>query len=201
MVIKTVEESNLNDFSIVENGILISGRYLQKLRIFVRENEFSDPQEEITFFKKHKPDVYSRLKYYAKLYNFLIDQPAGTFKVEKLVSLLEFLISNKLNGLKLKGFNYNSCFKLEPMKIIQPKDLSRKISHLPHRGETLNPIFENTGMINSKVYLNFEEFLKRLLGRNIKKATPKEGGDNVMASNCRYGKRSRNDLGKIGLRV
>jgi len=77
---KTVEESNLNDFSIVEKGISISRHYLQKLRICVRENEFKNPQEEIIFFKKHKPYVYSRLKYYAKLYNFLINRPAGTSK-------------------------------------------------------------------------------------------------------------------------
>jgi len=81
---KPVEESNLNDFSIVEKGISISRQYLQKLRICVRENEFKNSEEEITFFKKHKPYVYSRLKYYAKLYNFLINRPAGTIKSQQL---------------------------------------------------------------------------------------------------------------------
>lgn len=82
--IKPVEESNLNDFSIVENGISISRQYLQKLRVCVRENEFKNPEEEIIFFKKHKPYIYSRLKYYAKLYNFLINRPAGTIKSQQL---------------------------------------------------------------------------------------------------------------------
>ncbi|SRX53871.1 RteC domain-containing protein [Aequorivita sp. CIP111184] len=82
--IRTIEQSNLNDFSIVEKGISISRQYLQKLRVCVRENEFVNPQEEITFFKNHKPYVYSRLKFYAKLYNFLINRPAGTIKSQQL---------------------------------------------------------------------------------------------------------------------
>ena len=71
--IKVVEESNLNDFNNVEKGISISRQYLQKLRICVRENDFIDEQNEIIFFKKHKPYIYSRLKFYAMLYNFLIN--------------------------------------------------------------------------------------------------------------------------------
>lgn len=43
--IKVVEESNLNDFNNVEQGISISRQYLQKLRICVRENEFVDKKE------------------------------------------------------------------------------------------------------------------------------------------------------------
>ncbi len=81
--IKVVEESNLNDFNNVEQGISISRQYLQKLRICVRENEFVDKQNEIIFFKKHKPYIYSRLKFYAKLYNFLINRPAGTIKSQQ----------------------------------------------------------------------------------------------------------------------
>lgn len=82
--IKPVEESSLNDFSTVEKGISISRQYLQKLRICVRENEFNSPQEEIIFFKNHKPYVYSRLKFYSKLYNFLINRPAGTIKSQQI---------------------------------------------------------------------------------------------------------------------
>ncbi|WP_081980920.1 RteC domain-containing protein [Cellulophaga sp. Hel_I_12] len=81
--IKVVEESNLNDFNNVEQGISISRQYLQKLRICERENEFVDKKNEIIFFKKHKPYIYSRLKFYAKLYNFLINRPAGIIKSQQ----------------------------------------------------------------------------------------------------------------------
>jgi len=81
--IKIVEESNLNDFNNVEQGISISRQYLQKLRIYVRENEFMGQKNEIIFFKRHKPYIYCRLKFYAKLYNFLINRPAGTIKSQQ----------------------------------------------------------------------------------------------------------------------
>lgn len=82
--IKPTEESNLNDFNIVENGISISREYLQKLRICLRENEFESVQEEIKFFKKQKPYVYSRLKFYAELYYFLIQWPTGSIKSQRI---------------------------------------------------------------------------------------------------------------------
>jgi len=92
--IKVVEESNLNDFNNVEKGISISRQYLQKLRVCVRENEFVDKQNEIIFFKKHKPYVYGRLKFYAKLYKFLINRPAGTIKSQ------EEFIDSEINRLQ-----------------------------------------------------------------------------------------------------
>lgn len=92
--IKIVEESSLNDFNNVEKGISISRQYLQKLRVCVRENEFVDKQNEIIFFKKHKPYIYSRLKFYAKLYKFLINRPAGTIKSQ------EEFIDSEINRLQ-----------------------------------------------------------------------------------------------------
>ena len=50
--IKAVEESNLNDFNNVEQGISISRQYLQQLRVCVRENEFQDKQNEIFRIRK-----------------------------------------------------------------------------------------------------------------------------------------------------
>lgn len=78
--IAAVEEAGLNDFSNVEKGISVSRAYLQKLRLCVRENQFESKATEIIFFKKHKPYIYSRLKFYAKLYSYLLNRPAGTIK-------------------------------------------------------------------------------------------------------------------------
>ncbi len=61
--IKAVEESNLNDFNNVEQGISISRQYLQQLRVCVRENEFQDKQNEIIFFKNIRPSRFSRSVY------------------------------------------------------------------------------------------------------------------------------------------
>ena len=81
--IKPIENSNLNDFSNVECGIKISRKYLQCLRVLIRENGFRDVEGEIKFFKKQKPYIYSRLKFYARLYNFLVERPAGSLKSQR----------------------------------------------------------------------------------------------------------------------
>lgn len=106
--IKIVEESNLGDFNNVEQGISISRQYLQKLRICVRENKFVDQQNEILFFKKYKPYIYSRLKFYAKLYNFLINRPAGTIKSQE-----EFIDSeiNKLQESNRRNIDFIKYYR------------------------------------------------------------------------------------------
>ena len=37
-----IEESNVNDFNVVEKGITISRKYLQKLRLCIRDNKFKN---------------------------------------------------------------------------------------------------------------------------------------------------------------
>lgn len=81
--IKAIEDAELNDFSNVELGIKISRKYIQNLRETIRTGTFKNRAEEIKFFKEQKPFVYSRLKFYAKLYNFLIRRPAGTHKSQR----------------------------------------------------------------------------------------------------------------------
>lgn len=81
--INALEKSNLNSFSEVENGIKISRKYLQELRIVVRDNNFENKQDEIKFFKEQKPFIYARLKFYAKLYDFLLTKPEGSIQQQR----------------------------------------------------------------------------------------------------------------------
>ncbi len=81
--IQVIDESNLMEFSDVERGIQISRKYLQKLRVILRNNEFKDKKHEILFFKEQKPIIYGKLKFYAKLYKYLIQKPRGTNKSKK----------------------------------------------------------------------------------------------------------------------
>lgn len=48
--IKEIEQKNLNDLSVLEEGIKESRKYLQKLRVIVRDNIFEKKEEEIDFF-------------------------------------------------------------------------------------------------------------------------------------------------------
>ena len=56
--IKVIEASDLNDFSNAEQGIRICQDHLQKLRLVLRKSAFKNKQEEIKFFKEHKPYIW-----------------------------------------------------------------------------------------------------------------------------------------------
>lgn len=79
-----IDQGKLDDFSNVEKGIKIARKHLQKLRVLVREGEFKNKENEILFFKKQKPFIYGQLKFYAKLYKYLLLKPRGTDKSKRL---------------------------------------------------------------------------------------------------------------------
>ncbi|TDN93360.1 RteC protein [Salegentibacter sp. 24] len=83
LALEDVNDKNLNEFSNVEKGIQISRKYLQKLRIVLREKNFINKENEILFFKKQKPFIYGQLKFYAKLYKYLLQKPRGTDKSKR----------------------------------------------------------------------------------------------------------------------
>lgn len=82
--IMMIEESNLDDFKNIEKGINISRKCLQKLRLLLRNETFRNKEDEINFFKRQKPFVYGRLKFYAKIYKYLIKKPKGTDKSKRI---------------------------------------------------------------------------------------------------------------------
>lgn len=96
--IKEIEQKNLNDLSVLEEGIKESRKYLQKLRVIVRDNIFENKEEEIHFFKFQKSFIYSKLKFYAKLYNYFLKRPAGSIKQQR--EYLDFEINKIQNHYK-----------------------------------------------------------------------------------------------------
>ncbi len=81
--IEPTRESNLDSFAVIEQGIQISRKYLQKLRLVVRKGIFINKENEILLFKKQKPLIYGNLKFYAKLYKYLLQKPKGTKKSQR----------------------------------------------------------------------------------------------------------------------
>lgn len=78
-----IEQENINDFKNVEQCIQLSRKYLQDLRILVRNNDFENKEDEIDFFKTKKPYINARLKFYAKLYQYLLQKPAGSIQLQR----------------------------------------------------------------------------------------------------------------------
>lgn len=107
-VIYEIEQGNLNDFKTIEIGIQLSRKYLQDLRIIVRNNEFVSKDDEIDFFKTKKPYIYSRLKFYIKLYQYLLEKPGGSIQFQR--SFIDTQIQNSQN-LALKNLDFIKYYR------------------------------------------------------------------------------------------
>lgn len=63
-----------------EEGIKIAKRALEQLRNAILKQKFKSNDKEIKFFKQIKPQVYSKLIYYVKLFNIESKRPRGINK-------------------------------------------------------------------------------------------------------------------------
>ena len=111
--IRIVNESDLSKFSNTERGILISRKYLQKLRVTLRERSFENKENEIYFFKNQKPEIHGHLKYYAKLYKYLLQKPRGSDKSKRIFIDSEIKILQEYyyrNNDFIKYYRQNATF-------------------------------------------------------------------------------------------
>lgn len=65
-----------------ENGISRTEKYIKSLRKKVVEIGFKSKEEEICFFKHIKPQIFSKLIYYVKLFNIESKRPRGSSKFQ-----------------------------------------------------------------------------------------------------------------------
>lgn len=77
---ESLEGESEDLLNIAEKGIKLSRSSIEQLRECVKKNAFTDKLDEINFFKKIKPRVYSKLIYYIKLFNIESKRPRGSNK-------------------------------------------------------------------------------------------------------------------------
>lgn len=82
--IQEIGLGSVYSFANIEKGIHISRKYLQELRVVLRNGRFLKKTNEIHFFKKQKPFIYGRLKFYSKLYGYLTHKPLGSKKSQRI---------------------------------------------------------------------------------------------------------------------
>lgn len=70
-------------FAKIETGIHISRKFLQELRLVLRNGKFKNGKDEIKFFKRQKPYIYGRLKFHSKLYQYATHKPMGSKKYQR----------------------------------------------------------------------------------------------------------------------
>ena len=132
--IKTIEESDLNEFSNVENGINTSREFLLKLRNEVKQNGFKNVEIEIYFFKELKPYINGRLVFYLKLYQYLIERPAGSISKQRkfIDSWLERLLQKRRSYPDFERYYYQKDYKLDKYYFVRGKDSLELISDVSH---------------------------------------------------------------------
>nr|WP_281501009.1 RteC domain-containing protein [Cellulophaga sp. F20128] len=101
--LETLESRNVDVLCKAEKGISQTEKCIKDLRNNVLEKGFLTEEEEIRFFKHLKPQIFSKLIYYVKLYNIESKRPrSGTkFQVKYL--------NNQINKLQVY-FNDNLEF-------------------------------------------------------------------------------------------
>ncbi len=78
--IETVESEIDEVLHKAEECIKITRQSLEQLRDFSITDNFKDKSAEIDFFKNIKPQIYSRLIYYVKLFNIESKRPRSSSK-------------------------------------------------------------------------------------------------------------------------
>lgn len=74
-------ETRIEDVLIrAEKGIRLAKKALQETRKLIDDHEFKSEHDEITFFKKIKPSLNSKLIYYVKLFNIESRRPRSSKK-------------------------------------------------------------------------------------------------------------------------
>ncbi|WP_116769705.1 RteC domain-containing protein [Maribacter litoralis] len=73
-----LENGNGDILFKAESGISQVEKYLKKLRVQINEKTFSSLVDEIYFFKHIKPQFFSKLIYYGRLFNIESKRPRGS---------------------------------------------------------------------------------------------------------------------------
>ncbi|MEI6754931.1 MAG: RteC domain-containing protein [Paludibacter sp.] len=84
-------DNQLQVINLEEQDILIKAqkciqcikKVLNELKSFVLDYNFIDEAEEIYFFKKTKPELFSKLIYFTKVYNIESRRPSGSLEIQE----------------------------------------------------------------------------------------------------------------------
>ena len=101
--LETLESNNEDILYIAEQGITQTDRFIKSLRMEVVQNGFVSTEQEIHFFKHTKPQIFSKLIYYVKLFNIESKRPRSSSKFQ-----IKYL-NNQINKLQVY-FNDNLEF-------------------------------------------------------------------------------------------
>lgn len=83
--------ANLQNIVLEENDVFFKATQavnilenaFNSLKSYISSYTFKDESEEIAFFKEIKPQLFSKLIYYRKIYSIEVMRPSGSFETQK----------------------------------------------------------------------------------------------------------------------
>ncbi|WP_165045284.1 RteC domain-containing protein [Dysgonomonas sp. ZJ709] len=82
--LKLIDSEKESAFVKAPNAIRLLENAFVELKVFITEYNFNDEEEEIHFFKVVKPQLFSKLIYYRKVYGIETMKPNGSIDSQKL---------------------------------------------------------------------------------------------------------------------
>lgn len=87
--LKQIENEDLIILKKAELSIYLINDALKIIKEHIRKNKFQTQEDEILFFKKIKPSIYSKLIYFVKVFNIESKRPNGSDKSQRKYLLNE----------------------------------------------------------------------------------------------------------------
>lgn len=114
---------NLQNVSLEERDIFFKAAQainlletaFNSLKSYISAYAFKNESEEISFFKEMKPQLFSKLIYYRKIYNIEVMRPNGSYEVQKnyLISELDRIKSFFDRNLDIYKYYRTGCTHLD----------------------------------------------------------------------------------------
>lgn len=81
--LQSIEHSEGDILQIVPSAIKVMEEMFKEIKAFISDYKFRSEDEEIKFFKEIKPQLFSKLIYYQKIYRIEAMRPNGSDEAQK----------------------------------------------------------------------------------------------------------------------
>ncbi|WP_412561419.1 RteC domain-containing protein [Winogradskyella sp. MIT101101] len=123
--VEQIEQSNLRNLTVLNDGLILSIDTLNQLRKQLRSTDcFKNQEEEIHFFKVGKPFINSRIKFFSKVRRFISEKPtAGISKqIDYVSDMIDKLEKHKMRNLEFFQYTRHCNTSLDHIYFVRGND-------------------------------------------------------------------------------
>ena len=123
--VEAIEQSNLKNIEVLNEGLNLSIDTLNKLRRRLRSVDcFMNKEEEIHFFKTDKPFINGRIKFFSKVRRFISERPTASIakQIDYVLSAIDKLENHKMRNLEFFQYAKHCNTSLDHIYFIRGND-------------------------------------------------------------------------------